>query len=54
MLNFISENMATILGSAIVASVFILIVTKQIKDKKSGKSGCGCGCGNCPNNGVCH
>lgn len=54
MLAFISENLATILGAAVVFGVFILIVAKQIIRRKQNKGGCGCACSGCPNSGACH
>lgn len=56
MFAFIRENLATILGAAVVFGVFILIVVKQILNRRNHKGGCACGdsCGGCPNSGACH
>ena len=54
MMAFISENLSTILGAAVVFGVFILIVAKQIINRRISKGGCGGGCGGCPNAGACH
>lgn len=54
MLDWITENGATIAVSAILLAVVGIIVFKMIKDKKAGKSGCGCGCGGCAMKDVCH
>ena len=50
MLNFIVENLSTIIISILILGVVILIIRKMIKDSKQGKSflGCGMGCENCP------
>ncbi|MEA5060162.1 hypothetical protein SDC9_136661 [bioreactor metagenome] len=54
MFAFLSENLATIVGSALVFGVFLLILVKQIKNHRQHKGGCGCGCSGCPNAGSCH
>ena len=54
MLEFFVQNWGTILVSAILLAVVILIVVKLYRDRKKGKSSCGCGCENCPSAGMCH
>lgn len=54
MTEFLSENLATIIVSLILAAAIILVVRKLYKDKKAGKSSCGCNCSGCPNSSVCH
>ena len=56
MLDFLKENLSTIIIGLIVLGVVIGIVVKMIKDKKNGKNSCNCGCGceNCPSAGICH
>ena len=54
MIDFLLQNIGTILIAVILAAVVIVIITKLKKDKKSGKSSCGCGCGGCPNSAMCH
>lgn len=54
MLEFLSQNLATIIVSLILAAVVVLVVIKMYKDKKAGKSACGCKCSGCPNSSVCH
>lgn len=51
MLDFILNNIATIILSAILLSLFILAIIKIRKDKK--KSPCGGMCSGCPNSGSC-
>ena len=45
-------------GTIIVASILIilvgLIIFRQIKNKKEGKSSCGCGCSGCAMSDVCN
>ncbi len=54
-MNWILENLGTIIVALIVFAVCVLIVRKIVKDKKSGKSPtCGCGCGGCAMSGICH
>ena len=45
-------NIPTILVATILAVIFVLIVTAEVKKRKKG--GCGCGCSGCANAGVCH
>ncbi len=56
MLEFISENLATIAVAAIVAAVVVLIIVKLVKDHKNGVGSCSCGsaCAGCPNAAMCH
>ena len=54
MLAWISENIATIIISAVLTLVVAAIVISMIKNKKKGKSSCGCGCADCPMSGSCH
>ena len=55
MLEFLNENLGTILVSAVVVLVLVLAFMKIRRDKKKGIScGCGCGCSGCPSQGMCH
>lgn len=54
MINFIIDNLGTIIVSAILASAVVLAIRKLYKDKKAGKSACGCKCAGCPNASMCH
>ena len=47
MLAWITENIGTILISAVLLLVVVLIIRKLVKDKKKGKSSCGCNCAHC-------
>ncbi len=53
MIQWFSENLATIIVAAIVFAVLALVVVKMIRDKKRGKGGCSCGCGGCPHASAC-
>lgn len=44
----------TIIVSAILIIIVSLIIYKQIKNKKEGKSSCSCGCSGCAMSEVCH
>lgn len=46
-------NVPTIIGTVIVAAIFIAIVARGIYNKRHGKGGCSCG-GDCGNCGCCH
>ena len=54
MFTWITENLATILISAVLLLVVVLIIRKLVKDKKKGKSSCGCNCAHCAMSGYCH
>lgn len=54
MLNWIAENLATILICAILILIVFLIIRYLLRQKKAGKSSCGCGCSNCTMHGQCH
>lgn len=47
-------NLATIIGTFVVAAVFLLIVGTSIRNKKNHKGGCSCGCSGCANSSICH
>ncbi|MEA4893692.1 MAG: FeoB-associated Cys-rich membrane protein [Oscillospiraceae bacterium] len=48
MLDFISQNLGSIIIGLAVLGVITLIIVKMVKERKSGKSvGCGCGCESC-------
>lgn len=53
MLNFLIQNLATILVSAVLLAVVILVIIKIFKNRKKGGSCCGTGCDGCPSSSVC-
>ncbi|MEG1880590.1 MAG: FeoB-associated Cys-rich membrane protein [Oscillospiraceae bacterium] len=55
MLEFLMNNLSTIIVGAVILAIIILIIMKIRRDKKSGKTcaGCGCGCENCPSSSKC-
>ncbi|MBQ8296886.1 MAG: FeoB-associated Cys-rich membrane protein [Ruminococcus sp.] len=54
MMDFLIENISTIIVGLVVLAVIALIIVKLRKDKKQGKSSCGCGCEHCQNAPYCH
>jgi len=46
----------TIIGAAVIAAIFVLIIVSEIRKKKQGKSSCNCGCscGGCGMSDICH
>lgn len=44
----------TIFVSAILVVIVALIIYKQVKNKKEGKTSCSCGCSGCAMSSVCH
>ncbi len=54
MLGFITENIGTIIVSAVLLIIVFFVVRSMIVAKKKGKTTCGCGCENCAMRGSCH
>ncbi len=54
MLTWITENMATIIISAVLLATLAAVIVGMVRSKKKGKSSCGCGCANCAMSGECH
>ena len=54
MIEWIIENLATIVIFTIVLAVITAIIVKLVLDKRQGKSNCGCGCKNCESRNICH
>ncbi|MCR5637071.1 MAG: FeoB-associated Cys-rich membrane protein [Clostridiales bacterium] len=54
MLEWIANNLSTIVISLILIAVVALIVIKTAVDKRNGKSSCSCGCQNCAMRDSCH
>lgn len=54
MLRWITENMATIIITAVLMIMVAAVVAGMVHNKKKGKTSCGCGCAGCAMNGSCH
>ncbi len=54
MLEWLANNLATIIICAILIGIVAAIIVHMVKNKKHGKSACGCGCSSCPMEGSCH
>ena len=54
MFPWITENLATILISAILIAICTGIIIKLCRNKKEGKTSCGCGCSGCAMKDMCH
>ena len=54
MLNWLAENLGTILVCAVLAAAVTAAALGMIRAKKKGASSCGCGCADCPMHGACH
>ncbi|MGN0459791.1 MAG: FeoB-associated Cys-rich membrane protein [Ruminococcus sp.] len=54
MLEWLMNNISTIIVGMIVLAVIIAIVIRMIKNKKRGKTSCNCGCSGCPMGDSCH
>ncbi len=53
-MQWISDNLSTIIVSGILLVIVGLIIAAMVENKRKGKSSCGCGCSGCGMNGVCH
>lgn len=54
MLNWITDNLSTIIVSLVLILIVAAIICKLVRDKKKGKSSCGCNCAHCAMAGSCH
>ncbi len=54
MLQWICENIGTIVVGLVLLAVVILVVRIMMRDKKQGKSSCGGNCASCGACGCCH
>lgn len=54
MFHWISENLPTLLISALLLAIVTSISIYLIRQKKQGKSSCGSGCAHCALHGQCH
>ena len=54
MLHWITENLSTILVSAVLLAAVVAVILHLIRQRKQGKSSCGCGCSACALRGSCH
>lgn len=52
MLNFLMENLGTIIVSLIIIAIVAAIIIVRISNKKKGKSNCGY-CAGCPSADIC-
>ena len=54
MLAWLSENLWTIIISAVLLAIVVCISVYLIKQKKQGRSSCGSNCAHCAMHGSCH
>lgn len=54
MLHWITENLSTIIVSAILLAIIIATSVYLIRQRKIGRSSCGCNCAHCAMHGTCH
>ncbi|MBC8609544.1 FeoB-associated Cys-rich membrane protein [Massiliimalia timonensis] len=55
MLEFLADNIGTIVIGLVLLVVIILVIRKLVKDRKNGSAcSCGCGCKDCPSSSLCH
>ena len=53
-MQWIANNIGSILVCLAVFGLLSLLVYSLIKQKKQGKTSCGCGCEHCAMRGTCH
>ncbi len=53
-MSWLTQNLSTIIISAILLLLVIWIIVGMVKKKKRGISNCGSGCAGCPMSGNCH
>jgi len=54
MINFLTQNLGTIIVCGILLFIVYAIIAQQIKNKRNGKTSCGCGCSSCAMSDICH
>ena len=54
MIDFIVNNLSTIIISLVLIAIVATIIVVLVKNKKQGKTSCSCGCKNCAMRGACH
>ncbi len=55
MLEFIINNLATIIISLILIAILALVIRKIVRDRKKGTTcSCGSDCGCCSGSSICH
>lgn len=54
MVAWLTQNLGTLVISAVLLAACAAIVWYLIRQKKQGKSTCGGGCAHCANAGCCH
>ncbi len=54
MLQWLTENLATVLVSAALLGILGLVIFIMLRNKKQGKKSCGCGCKGCAFSESCH
>lgn len=53
MLSWLSENVATIVVTAVLLALLTTAIVIMVRNKKKGKSSCGCGCSGCMLHDTC-
>ena len=52
-MNWIGENLGTIIVATIVFSFLIFLIVRMIIKNKKGENSCSCGCSACPSSQYC-
>ena len=54
MMEWLQANGGTLLVLALVTLAVVLVIRKQIRDKRAGRTSCGNNCAHCAMHGSCH
>ena len=54
MLDWLTQNLGTIVVSLVLIAVVALIIKYLVGQKKKGKTSCGCNCAECAMRNACH
>lgn len=54
MLNWLANNIGSVIAVLALIGIIAAIIIKMVVDKKKGKSSCGCNCGCCAMKDSCH
>jgi len=52
-MQWLTDNLSTIIIGLILLAVVVLIIISMIKKKQKGGSSCSCGCADCPYGSSC-
>ncbi|NLY97165.1 MAG: FeoB-associated Cys-rich membrane protein [Clostridiaceae bacterium] len=54
MIEFLKNNLSTIIISGILLAIVVAVIIKKVRDSRAGKGSCGCSCSSCGAASICH